>query len=132
VTILIHTRGAGLDNVKLSQQYLALLGIPAAGAVGAAAITQSKTKTGALTKTTAAASPTPLQGIGQLFSNDQGEADVLDSQYLAFSLLLLGYFFAQFLTSESTTLPTLPDTLVGLTAVSAAGYLAKKGVQNAP
>jgi hypothetical protein len=68
--------------------------------------------------------------FGQLFSADDGNADLLDSQYFAFSLLLLGYSLLQFLTGESTVLPRLPDTLVGLTGVSAVGYVAKKGVTN--
>jgi hypothetical protein len=129
LAILLHTRGHGLDNLKLSDQYLLLLGIPAATAVSAKAITQSKVANGDLVKPLAA-KPAGVSGVGQLFSADDGRADLLDSQYFAFSLVLLLYFLLQFLTGESTVLPKLPDTLVGLTGVSAVGYVAKKGVIN--
>ena len=132
ITILLHLRGAGLDKLELSDQYLLLLGIPALGAVAAAGITQSKVGSGNLPKEQAATPPTVVQGVGQLVSDDSGRSDLLDAQYLAFSTLLLGYFLVQFMSKESATLPTLPDTLVGLTGVSAAGYLGKKGVQNTP
>ena len=132
LAILIHTRGDGLDNLKLSSQYLALLGIPAGAAVGAKAITQNKAETGQLTKTPERSPPDALKGTAQLFSDDGGNVDLLDAQYFAFSLLLLAYFFAQFLSSESPKLPTLPHTLVGLSGVSAASYIVKKGVKNTP
>lgn len=132
LAILIHTRGDGLDNLKLSNQYLALLGIPAGAAVGAKAITQNKVHTGQVAKTKENSAPGALKGTAQLFSDDSGNVDLLDAQYFAFSLLLLAYFFTQFLSAESTTLPNLPNTLVGLSGVSAASYIAKKGVKNTP
>jgi hypothetical protein len=132
IAILLHTRGQGLDDIELSDQYLLLLGIPTGAAIGAAGIAQSKLAAGTLVKVSALSPPTALQGIGQLFSDDSGEADLLDAQYLAFSVLLLAYFLTQFLTAESTTLPTLPGTLVGLSGVSGVGYLAKKGLQTSP
>ena len=131
VTILLHTRGHGLDDLKLSNQYLLLLGIPTGAAVSAKAITQNKKAKDPDYKPPAqGAPPDALKGTGQLFTNDSGNADLLDSQYFLFSLLLLGYFLTQFLSAESTTLPNLPDTLVGLTGVTAVGYAAKKGVVN--
>src|SRR5690348_7068996 len=42
VAILLHTRGHGLTDLKLSDQYLLLLGIPTGAAVAAKAITQDK------------------------------------------------------------------------------------------
>jgi hypothetical protein len=70
LAILIHTRGDGLDNLKLSSQYLALLGIPAGAAMGAKAITQNKINKGQLTKHNASSPPDALQGTAQLFSDD--------------------------------------------------------------
>jgi hypothetical protein len=132
IAILLHTRGDGLDDVKLSDQYLLLLGIPAAAAVTAAGVTQSNVASGKLTKTPAAEPPSAVEGAGQLVSDDAGNADLLDAQYLAFSLLLLAYFLMQFLAAESVELPNLPDTLVGLTGVSAASYVAKKSLEKDP
>jgi hypothetical protein len=133
LAILLHTRGQGLGNIKLSSQYLLLLGIPGAAAVSAKAITQSKVAADPAYKPAAPDKPpNALQGIGQLVSDDAGNSDLLDAQYFIFSLLLLCYFLAQFLSGESSTLPVLPDTLVGLTGVSAVTYVAKKGVKNTP
>lgn len=132
LSILFHTRGEGLDDLELSEQYLLLLGIPAAAALGAKGVTQSNVDTNKVTtKPPKPDSPetNPTVGIGQLLSNDRGNADLMDSQYLAFNLVLLGYFLTQFLAAESTTLPTLPDTLVALAGVSAASYLGKKGLE---
>jgi hypothetical protein len=132
IAILLHTRGSGLNDIKLSDQYLLLIGIPAATAVSAAGVTQSNVASGKLTKTPATQPPTPLEGVGQLVSDDVGNADLLDAQYLAFSIVLLAYFLTQFLSAESVALPTLPATLVGLTGVSAVGYIAKKGLERDP
>jgi hypothetical protein len=132
IAILLHTRGRGLDNIELADQYLALLGIPAGGAVGAAWIRQSKEdKKRERTGTTPAPAnpPKTLEGLGQLISNDDDNADLLNTQYLAFNVLLVAYFLLQFLTGESPKLPELPGTLVGLTGVSAVSYLAKKGLE---
>jgi hypothetical protein len=135
LAVLLHTRGHGLSDVKLSSQYLLLLGIPGAAAVSAKAITQTKVADNEAykkAKTPPANAPPPnaLKGVGQLVSDDSGNSDLLDAQYFIFTLLLLGYFLVQFLSSESATLPVLPDTLVGLTGVSAATYVAKKGVKS--
>ena len=124
--IAFHTGGHGLDHLKLDQQYILLLGIPAGAAVAARAIKQSKT--GGVPPADRP-QPTVVQGLGQLLSDDDGNADLLDSQYFLFSVLLMGYFLLQFMTGESTTLPTLPNTLVGLTGVSAVAYTAKKGTE---
>lgn len=129
--ILLHERGH-LDDLSLNDQYILLLGIPAGTAVAAMGVVQAKHDAGQLKKESAEKPPNPVEGIGQLVSNDEGQPDLLDTQYLAFSVLLLGYFLLQFLTGESSTLPKLPDTLVGLTGVSAVGYTAKKGLEKDP
>lgn len=129
LTILLHTNGAGLHGSVLRPQYLALLGIPAAAAVTAKGFTQSKVEAGKIvSKPPRAAETNVLTGIGQLVSNDSGQPDLLDFQYLGFNLILLGYFFTRFL-GHATALPVLPDSLVGLSGVSGASYVAKKGLE---
>jgi hypothetical protein len=61
-----------------------------------------------------------------LFSNDDGNADLLDAQYFVFNLLLLAFFVVVFLGNETAGLPQLPSNLVALTGIGSAGYLAKK------
>ena len=130
VTILVHTNGAGLEKAVLHQQYLVLLGIPAGSAVAAHAITQSKVLTGKLlTKSNPTVETNVLAGISQLVSNDVSEADLLDFQYFGFNVILLAFFFTHFLGHQAAGLPTLPDTLVALSGVSAAAYVGKKGVE---
>jgi hypothetical protein len=110
----------------LSGAYLVLLGIPATAAVAAKAITQSKNDSGAVPKT----APTGAQGIAariaQIFSADDGTADIGDFQYVIFNLVTAVYFVAQFVQPKGQGLPVLPATLLGLTSVSAALYVGKK------
>jgi IPT/TIG domain len=130
ITILLHTNGKGLEHAVLKQQYLLLLGIPIGTAVVAKGITQSKVDSGKVsTKQPDGVETKVLNGIGQLVANDQGQPDLLDFQYFGFNLILLGYFFTKFLGNEAFGLPELPETLVALSGVSAAGYVGKKGVQ---
>lgn len=129
VTILLHTGGVGLRHMVLHSQYLVLLGVPAATAVIAKGFTQSKVDAGRiLTKPERGPETNLLTGIGQIVSDDSGQPDLLDFQYIGFTLVLLAYFFTRFL-GHATGLPTLPASLVGLSGVSGAGYVAKKGVQ---
>lgn len=111
----------------LSNAYLVLLGIPAATAVGAKAITQSRADSGAVVKTT---HPTAKQGVvqrlAQIFSADDQTTDIGDFQYLVFNLITAAFFVAGFLQVTGQGLPTIPDTLLGLTSVSAATYVGKK------
>jgi hypothetical protein len=45
-----------------------------------------------------------------------------------FNLITAVYFVAQFVKPDGTGLPTIPDTLLGLTSVSAGLYVGKKAV----
>jgi hypothetical protein len=129
IAILLHTHGKGLEDVVLKQQYLLLLGLPVGAAVVAKGITQSKVESGMVaTKLPDGVETNALAGVGQLVADDSGQADLLDFQYFGFNLILLSYFFIKFLGGEAGGLPELPDTLVALSGVSAAGYLGKKGL----
>jgi hypothetical protein len=129
LTILLHTNGEGLEHAILKQQYLVLLGVPVAAAVVAKGITQSKVVSGKLkTKAPDGKETNVLSGVGQLVADDTGQPALLDFQYFGFNLLLLAYFFVRFLGHQSAGLPDLPDSLVALSGVSAAGYVAKKGL----
>lgn len=130
ISILVHTRGLELANQSIQQEYLVVLGIPSIAAAGASAITQSKVAVDPAVKPSLAAPTTNLlTGIGQLFSTDAGQPDILDTQYLGFNVLLLAWFLVTFVDHSQLGLPNLPDSLVGLTGVGAAGYLAKKAIQ---
>jgi IPT/TIG domain len=129
LTILLHTNGKGLEHAILKQQYLVLLGVPVASAVIAKGFTQSKVESGKLaTKAPDGVETDVVSGLGQLVADDTGQPALADFQYFGFNVLLLAYFFVRFLGDQAAGLPDLPDSLVALTGVSAAGYVAKKGV----
>ena len=64
--------------------------------------------------------------IAQTFSADDGTTDIGDFQYVIFNLVTAVYFVAEFVRPSSQGLPVIPDTLLGLTSVSAALYVGKK------
>lgn len=64
--------------------------------------------------------------IAQTFSADDGTTDIGDFQYVIFNLVTAVYFVAEFVRPSSRGLPVIPDTLLGLTSVSAALYVGKK------
>ena len=129
VAILVAYHGDHFPHEQLSTQYLILLGIPGTAAVAAKAITSSNVASGK-TKKTVRTNPTnaPWVGIGQLFGDDDGNIDLLDSQYFAFNLVLLGYFFVRFIGHSELGLPSLPDSLLGVSGVAGAAYVGKKAL----
>jgi hypothetical protein len=111
----------------LSGGYLVLLGVPASAAVAAKAITQSKDNSGAAPKLTAGDDQKKVAArVAQIFSADDGTTDIGDFQYMIFNLVTATFFVAEFVRPSPQGLPTIPDTLLGLTGVSAALYVGKK------
>ncbi|HQZ86828.1 MAG TPA: IPT/TIG domain-containing protein [Actinomycetota bacterium] len=106
--------------------YLILLGGPFAAAVLAKGIVTYKLDAGTLQKSEPAA-PT----ITQVATNDHGSVDLVDSQYLLFNIIALGYFVITII--NTAVLPTMHPTLLAMTSGTAALYVANKAVQrNAP
>lgn len=122
--------GRASEVGALSEEYLLLLGGPYAAAIGAKASTSRKAHDGRSSK-----KPSSERGasrrVAEIVSDDSGEVDLGDFQYFAFTLLTIGYFFVGFV-QDPNGLPDLPDTLVGLSTVSAAAYLTKKVAINEP
>jgi hypothetical protein len=129
ITLIVRYGGSAIPS-SVPAAYFALLGIPSAGALGAKAITSQ-----ASGKTTQKDPPGPVQGLAQIFCDDTGAVDLLDSQYFLFNLVLLAYFLATFWhipdpkpPSTDIMLPALPGSLLALTGISTATYLGKKGL----
>ncbi|MDQ6835750.1 MAG: hypothetical protein M3016_06125 [Actinomycetota bacterium] len=113
----------------LSGSYLLLLGVPAAAGVAAKGITQARVQGGTGVKPAkAGGGRAPFARIAEIFSADDGSTDIGDFQYVIFNLITGAYFVAQFLKPDGSGLPTIPDTLLGLTSVSAGLYVSKKAV----
>lgn len=108
----------------LQEEYLLLLGGPYAAAILAKYATTSQQDT----KTTGAvggAAPT------QLVTNDNGDTDLGDFQYVLFNVVGLMFFFGDFIGDLGHGFPDLPPILTGLVLTSTGGYAAKKLLQQA-
>lgn len=107
----------------LQSQYGVLIGGPLGAAIMAKGIVSSQ-----ITAGTAVKPPARSEGptAAQLVSNDQAQTDLGDLQYVLFNVVALLFFFGEFLRSPVSGLPVLPDLLVGLTTLSAIGYVGKK------
>lgn len=116
----------------LEGSYLLLLGFPLAGLVTSKAITSSKVASGSVVKPSKEQSSTDTSAVQELIGDDSGNADLGDLQYLLFNLLAVAYFLVQFISHPSHGMPSMPDTLVGLTGVAAAAYVGKKGIYSEP
>ncbi len=103
----------------LQGEYLILLGGPLAAAVLAryATTTQAETKFDG-----------PIGGAGpaQLLTNDHGDVDLGDFQYVLFNVIGLVFFLGDFIGDLSHGFPDLPSILTGLMLTSTGGYAAKK------
>jgi hypothetical protein len=130
--LVIAFHDAVYPSETLDPRYLLLLGFPAGAAVSAKGITVGQIAGGAVSKTPPEfKKKTPATAVKDIVSNDQGDLDLGDTQYVIFTLVALAAFFVAFF-HDPTKLPVLPDTLVGLTSVAAAAYVAKKAASPAP
>lgn len=111
--------GADLTWPSLQEEYLLLLGGPFAAAILAKYATSSQ------------AESKPDGEVGesspaQLVTNDSGDTDLGDFQYVVFNVIGMAYFLSQFIGELATGFPDLPPTLTGLMLTSTGGYAAKK------
>jgi hypothetical protein len=106
----------------LQPGYAVLIGGPIGAAIVAKGLVVSQVTKGQ--SKPAAQSPS----AADLVSGDQGGTDLGDLQYLLFNTVALVFFYGEFLTSPQRGLPTIPNVLIGLTSVSAVGYVAKKAL----
>lgn len=107
-------------------EYLLLLGGPFAAAVLAKGIVTYKLDAGTLQKTEA-----DRPEAGQVATTDQGNVDLVDSQYLLFNVIAMGYFVVELV--RDAVLPAMPGPLLAMTSATAGLYVANKAAQrNAP
>jgi hypothetical protein len=119
-------KGAIDADFAVDPLYLLLLGGPFAAWVLAGAATQTKLADGSLQKVDAA----ETQPLRDTLSTDNGEPSLTDTQYFAFNVVALVYFYLALLTRpDAAGLPGLPEGLVFLTSAGALTYLGQKAVQ---
>lgn len=70
------------------------------------------------------------KSAGQLFTNDKGELDLLDTQYFAFALFTAIYFLYQLVAVTKNSFPTLGGGLLTLAGTSTLSYAVKKYLEN--
>ena len=118
---------------QLQPEYFVVLGFPIAAAIAAKALVTKKVIAGDLTKTLASDRGVAA-GVAETVSDDSGSVDLLDFQYAAFNLVMVAYYFQQFfhvtVHHPDQGLPDLPPTLLALSGVSVATYLAKKSLES--
>jgi hypothetical protein len=115
-------------HAGLSGSYLVLLGVPATAGIAAKGITQAQVNGPGFKAPKPPGGFQPAARIAEIFSADDGTTDIGDFQYLIFNLVTAAYFVSQFLNPDGSGLPAIPDTLLGLTSVSAGLYVGKKAV----
>ena len=106
----------------IKDEYLVLLGGPFVALIGAAAIVRAKLAAGTLTKAPAPGPPS----VAQAFTDDAGQTDLVDSQYLFFGAIALIAFVVQFIREAGDGLPQLPTFLVALASAGTTAYVVNK------
>ena len=120
---------ADFGNLAFRPEYLLLLGGPFAAAVLSRGLVASKLDQGAIVKPDAPEDRAAFSGLRDLITNDAGNADVIDFQYLAFNLLAIFVVLFQLVPDLQDGFPQIPDFLLGLTSASALAYVTKKTVE---
>lgn len=103
-------------------QYAVLFGGPLGAAILAKQIVNNQASDRSVAKTTG----TPA--LSDLVANDAGNVDPGDFQYVLFNGVALFYVISTLLHAPLHGLPHIPDVLLGLTSVSAVGYVGKKAL----
>ena len=111
--------GADLTWPTLQEEYLLLLGGPFAAAVLAKYATSGQAES-------KPAGEVGESSVAQLVTNDNGDTDLGDFQYVVFNVIGMAYFLSQFIGALANGFPDLPPTLTGLMLTSTGGYAAKK------
>jgi hypothetical protein len=123
--LLNHAQALNATNSSgVVGQYALLFGGPLGAAILAKGIVTGQVNKDPSLKPPAATGPSPAD----LVNNDSNNVDLGDFQYVLFNLVALFFVMATILHDPAKGLPHVPDVLLGLTSVSAAGYVGKKAL----
>lgn len=111
------------NNSGVVGQYALLFGGPLGAAILAKQIVTKQVSQDP-TRKPGASSPSPTD----LVSDDSNNTDLGDLQYVLFNIVALAFVIGTFLHNPIAGLPKVPDVLLGLTSVSAVGYVGKKAL----
>jgi hypothetical protein len=104
--------------------YLLLLGGPFAAAALVRLNYNAKKDDGSVQKTSDVETR-----LSQVITNDAGRTSLNDCQFFLFNCVAIAIFIVM-LANQPSELPEIPETLVGLTSVSALAYVTTKAVAN--
>lgn len=110
---------------KTSPLYLVLIGGPFAAAIVSKSIVSSAVDAGMQKES--AAKPK----LADIFSDDDGNTDLADTQYVIFNLIAAVIVVVEFVRVPTAGPPDIPAFLAILTGSSAAAYVTNKGVSAA-
>jgi MFS family permease len=119
----------GFSDIELRPEYLLFLGGPFAAAILARGLVASKLEKGEVVKPNEDPDRSAVTGLRDLISNDAGNADLIDFQYLCFNLVAIAVVLFQLVPNLQNGFPEVPEFLVGLTSASALAYVTKKAVE---
>jgi hypothetical protein len=124
VALIIGNPKSWSDALKnLSPNYLLLLGFPYASLVLAKTVVAKRVASGTLAKPS---SQEPGR-LSQLFSDDNGDPDIFDVQYVIFNVVAMVFVNVAFSRAGLTSgFPEVPDGLLLLTGGPASIYVANK------
>jgi hypothetical protein len=126
-------KGAALDAIEhsgLAGQYAVLIGGPIGAAILAKGIKVSQVQSGDAPPPAEAAdrNEKPKGKLSHLVTNEAGDTDPGDLQYVLFNAVAMIFFVGMLVHAPLSGFPHIPDVLLGLTSVSAIGYVGKKGL----
>lgn len=119
----------GFGDIELRPEYLLLLGGPFAAAIMARGLVSTKLQAGQIVKPNEADDRNTVNGLRDLISNDAGNADLIDFQYLCFNLVALAVVMFELVPDLQNGFPEIPDFLLALTSAAALAYVTKKAVE---
>jgi len=124
--LLDHGKPLSATNASgIVGQYAVLFGGPLGAAILAKTIVSGKAGEDPTYKP-----PAAKPKASDLIANDAGDTDLGDLQYVLFNAIALFFVLGTFLHHPLSGLPHIPEVLLGLTSVSAVGFVGKKMLPN--
>jgi hypothetical protein len=118
-----HTPLEATNEAGVVGQYALLFGGPLGAAILAKQIVTSQTSKNPGVKPEGDGAK-----LSDLVSDDKEDPELGDLQYVLFNAIALIFVLASILADPAKGIPHLPDVLLGLTSVSAVGYVGKKAL----
>jgi hypothetical protein len=123
-SLLDHSQALDATNASgVVGKYALLFGGPLGAAILAKGIVTRQ-----VTQNPSAKTPAKSTSLTDLVANDGGDVDLGDFQYVLFNLVAFVFVIATLLHDPLKGLPDIPAVLLGLTSVSAVGYVGKKAL----